>query len=400
MKNIMFIHALLVWGSGMAMASQQLRRGKQYLKNQKMQQFLRYVATEQEADDLLWEDIELQAAAMSMPTVAPTTRPPTFRPTRPPTRPPSLPATNPPTSLPATNPPTPFQTTTRLPNLELIPNDQFNEFGLSECQGDCDNDEDCNFGLICLQRNLGNKDVPGCFGDPDSIGNGSLDFCIQPQDITTLVIVGDEGFPTSVFPLDQCHGDCDSDTDCAQGLTCFQRTRDEAVPGCTGNGATGLDYCHNPTLSSRSGDDSPVVGTTNGTLPILDFIGDREMELYSLQECQGDCDFDSDCELGLVCFFRSFGDGGHVPGCSGNADGIASRNEDFCIKPPTENYLVILGDDDHSEAYPLPACAGDCDEDVDCRDNLVCVVRRNTTQIPGCEGIGEKGYDYCGEASQ
>lgn len=86
-------------------------------------------------------------------------------------------------------------------------------------------------------------------------------------------------------------------------------------------------------------------------------------------------------------------------GCSGDADGIASRSEDFCIRPPTENYLVILGDDDHIEAYPLPACAGDCDDDSDCRDNLVCIVRTNMTQNAGCEGSGEEGYDYCGEDS-
>mmetsp|Transcript_14348 Transcript_14348/g.34757 ORF Transcript_14348/g.34757 Transcript_14348/m.34757 type:complete len:269 (-) Transcript_14348:761-1567(-) len=266
MNKIIFTHILLVWGISVVEGSQ-LRRSKEYLKNHKMHQFLRYIATEQQADDL-WEDIELQAAAMSMPTLAPTRRPPNSTPTRPPTRAPSPPPTNPPTQ---------FQTTTRLPFLELIPNDQFNEFGLSECQGDCDNDEDCNFGLICLQRNLRDKEVQGCFGDPDSIGNGSLDFCIQPQDANTLVIVGDEGFPASAFPLNQCQGDCDADNDCAQGLTCFQRVRDEAVPGCTGSGATGLDYCHNPTLSR-----SDSIGT-NGTLPILDFIGDREMELYSLQ---------------------------------------------------------------------------------------------------------------------
>lgn len=72
-------------------------------------------------------------------------------------------------------------------------------------------------------------------------------------------------------------------------LLSAMQVRNEAVPGCTsiGGGATGLDYCHNPTLSR-----SNSIGT-NGTVPALDFIGDREMELYSLQECQGDCDFDS-----------------------------------------------------------------------------------------------------------
>lgn len=78
----------------------------------------------------------------------------------------------------------------------------------------------------------------------------------------------------------------------APGLSCFQRAREEAVPGCSGNGATGYDYCHNPAfIRSKS------VGINDGTLPKLDFIGDREMELYSLQECQGDCDFDSGKKL-------------------------------------------------------------------------------------------------------
>lgn len=87
--------------------------------------------------------------------------------------------------------------------------------------------------------------------------------------------------------MDRCtkHFECSMYSD--QGFTCFQRFRDEAVPGCTGIGATGLDYCHNPSLSR-----SDSIGA-NGTLPELDFIGDREMELYSLQECQGDCNFDS-----------------------------------------------------------------------------------------------------------
>ena len=87
-------------------------------------------------------------------------------------------------------------------------------------------------------------------------------------------------------------------------------------------------------------------------------------------------------------------------GCTGNAEGISSRNEDFCIRPPAENYLVILGDDDHSGAYPLRACAGDCDDDNDCQENLICIVRTNLTQIEGCLGYGEEGYDYCGKAQQ
>merc|ERR1711959_323462 len=38
----------------------------------------------------------------------------------------------------------------------------------------------------------------------------------------------------------------DSDAHCNQGLECLQRTGDEPVPGCAGNGITAYDYCYNP----------------------------------------------------------------------------------------------------------------------------------------------------------
>jgi hypothetical protein len=39
--------------------------------------------------------------------------------------------------------------------------------------------------------------------------------------------------------------DCDVDSDCLGGLTCWQRDGDEEVPGCIGDGQTGFDYCSN-----------------------------------------------------------------------------------------------------------------------------------------------------------
>mmetsp|Transcript_6598 Transcript_6598/g.10078 ORF Transcript_6598/g.10078 Transcript_6598/m.10078 type:complete len:262 (+) Transcript_6598:985-1770(+) len=44
----------------------------------------------------------------------------------------------------------------------------------------------------------------------------------------------------------RCKGDCDSDSDCAGNLKCFQRDDDTAIPGCNGNGATTYDYCYDP----------------------------------------------------------------------------------------------------------------------------------------------------------
>jgi hypothetical protein len=49
--------------------------------------------------------------------------------------------------------------------------------------------------------------------------------------------------------LQVCTGDCDSDAQCATGLACFQRSNYETVPGCTGAGSRGADYCYDPALA-------------------------------------------------------------------------------------------------------------------------------------------------------
>ena len=61
---------------------------------------------------------------------------------------------------------------------------------------------------------------------------------------------------------DRCGGDCDYDTDkhngCKGFLKCKQRGGYEKVPGCTGNGRSGFDYCYNPYINY----DNETVGNT------------------------------------------------------------------------------------------------------------------------------------------
>ena len=45
---------------------------------------------------------------------------------------------------------------------------------LGECEGDCDRDSDCKYGLKCFQRN-GYTSVPGCKGR----GRKDWDYCIK-----------------------------------------------------------------------------------------------------------------------------------------------------------------------------------------------------------------------------
>eukprot|EP00984_Skeletonema_dohrnii_P002240 scaffold785_cov135-Skeletonema_dohrnii-CCMP3373.AAC.1 len=73
-----------------------------------------------------------------------------------------------------------------------------NSFPLSECMGDCDNNEECSSGLICYQRNE-NEAVPGCLGGEDD--DGTSDYCIPaPANETTTPGVDNIGETMTLFP--------------------------------------------------------------------------------------------------------------------------------------------------------------------------------------------------------
>lgn len=55
------------------------------------------------------------------------------------------------------------------------------------------------------------------------------------------------GNDAAATDLQACTGECDSDSQCAAGLACFQRSNGETVPGCTGSGLSpSWDYCYYP----------------------------------------------------------------------------------------------------------------------------------------------------------
>jgi hypothetical protein len=114
-----------------------------------------------------------------------------------------------------------------------------------------------------------------------------------------------------------CEGDCDKDSDCQSGLTCFQRDGDEPVPGCYGSAKKGSDYC----VAVKALDSSRNGGTGYGM-------------------CEGDCDYDSDCDAGLRCFQRDNLES--VPGCSGSG----KKGWDYCYQatplPPISQPKVSI----------------------------------------------------------
>lgn len=109
---------------------------------------------------------------------------------------------------------------------------------MTECQGNCDSDDDCAVGLKCFQR-LWREPVPGCSGRAYPI----VDYCYNPE-CEGLPPLDSSYGSQGASEMPMCSGDCDSDDDCAEGLSCFQRDDVEPVPGCAGAGVAGWDYCY------------------------------------------------------------------------------------------------------------------------------------------------------------
>ena len=160
-------------------------------------------------------------------------------------------------------------------------------FPLQMCQGDCDDDSDCAAGLTCMERN-GIQEVPGCVGTGESgsdycynagnpvtpsptssptesptkrptekptespTGSPTSSPVASPTDPptgsptgspvasptdppteaptpsptqgTAMALVGNNGSPSSAFPLQLCQADCDDDYEVRKSMTA-QRLR-------------------------------------------------------------------------------------------------------------------------------------------------------------------------------
>jgi len=278
-------------------------------------------------------------------------------------------------------------------------------FPLQLCQGDCDFTEDCAPGLICHRREA-NEAVPGCIGGEEN--SDRSDFCVfdpfgQGYNVQTSDPTGsptetlnptitplppkpavDFGGtpPASSFPLQRCQGDCDRDSDCAEGLICFQRNSKQSIPGCIGGEAIAMmtDYCilnlrgdgytdletmtptikptalatSTPTISkdaTKPPTNIPTsVPTQKAQVPLVPRPTGTQKEIWNrgwepnflLGECEGDCDNNDDCISGLVCFSRETANV-DVPGCLGGEED--STLTDYCTYPPfvtnDENSAVI-----------------------------------------------------------
>ncbi len=201
------------------------------------------------------------------------------------------------------------------------------EFCTPECpcdigQGDCDDDEDCDSGLSCFS----NVGTDFGFEDPDT------DVC---SDCPPASQVGGSSFCSEECPCETGEGDCDSDQDCAPGLTCLSNVGTEF-----GYDDPDLDVCSGcPPPSSAGG---------------LDFCSPE----CPCESGLGDCDSDLDCATGLRCFNDIGADFGYP------------AEIDVCLQCAPDSEVG-------SFAFCTPDCPcesgeGDCDNDSECAPGLVC----------------------------
>lgn len=201
-------------------------------------------------------------------------------------------------------------------------------------------DSECQGTLTCFQRRTGDPGPYGCVGTTEA----STDYCFDASDIPSgfLARVANDGDPSSLYPLERCLGDCDSDEDCMGSLECFQRrSSDPGPPNCSGNTDGSTDYCYDRNDDGDDDDDTTV--PPPGTLGRVANDGEPS-SLYPLARCLGDCDRDNDCSGSLECYQRSSNDRG-PPNCSGNTE----ASTDYCYNP---------ADDEQDDDGGSGSCSG------------------------------------------
>jgi len=80
----------------------------------------------------------------------------------------------------------------------------------------------------------------------------------------------------------------------------------------------------------------------------VNYVGECGTENYLCGQCEGDCDFDTDCQGDLICFQRNFTD--VVPGCVGEGGQRDVSSKDICTDPKLADASLKI---DSSTTDPL-----------------------------------------------
>ena len=100
---------------------------------------------------------------------------------------------------------------------------------------------------------------------------------------------------------------------------------------------------------------------------------------YKCKKCEGDCDYDSDCEGRLKCFQRKNFEA--VPGCEGEGGARDMYAKDICYDPSVPS--VSPGAENCTQDNNCDICTT-CENDEDCFGDLRCAKREANNTVPGC----------------
>ena len=237
---------------------------------------------------------------------------------------------------------------------------------LGHCQGNCNGDGDCNFGLKCHLRYIpDDPGPPGCTGE--IAASDTSNYCYDPSFDRTFTDVGLD--TTKASKLGNCQGNCNSDEDCNTGLKCYDRqsNTDAGPPGCIGQMNGDWSYCYVPSETFNDVALDPIV---------------------KLSHCQGNCNTDNDCNTGFKCYDRHNDTDSGPPGCIGEMNGDWS----YCYDPSYEGTFTMI---EWNPTVKLGHCQGNCIADTDCDNGLQCYHRDFKRVVPGCRGELNDYWDVC-----
>lgn len=250
------------------------------------------------------------------------------------------------------------------------------------CLGDCQGDDDfCEGELKCFHRGDGTIDVPGC---DYNYGSSIFDVCMNPNSTDVLVFEGWDDCGKGSYKCPHCHGDCDTDDDCADGLVCFQRNDGELVPNCykmQGSIRGDVDVCVDPARFTE------ILESGAGVTYQSTLRSSACSEADPCQWCEGECTTNDDCEGHLICYIPSmFGKIDHSEVC----EPLNSTLSTFGVcTHALDGYTIPRLATECSETNPCEMCQGDCNSDADCISGA-CFQRDDHETVPGCSLMDER----------
>merc|ERR1719244_2549340 len=228
----------------------------------------------------------------------------------------------------------------------------------------------------------------------------------EPTTGTSLTPLQDLGQNPSVT-LGHCQGDCDGDSDCEPGFTCYNN---EVPPGCYGTMTyTWYDYCGDPNWDEDDGfvtthdgfvstvpTAEPTTEPTTAKPTLLVIPTLRRTVMPMVMPTVMPTEQPTVMPTVIPTVMPTTEHPTEVPSTQSNdwyGNDSGDGNDSYTETVQTElTELQHLGWDPN---VTLGHCEGDCDGDSDCESGMICY---HDQVPPGCTGESNAtSFDFCGD---